>query len=238
MKYITPQITSQINTLVNIAKYNYSEEVRLNATHILWEVCGDYIVRVIVKNSIKVDSNHSYHGMSFEGRCRELLGESYELFLKWLGEFDPSQEVPFLAFISKKSEWQMRDEKRKNSRRSKWGAVVTPYSCNDTSEYVVDELYSGSACFANCDENPFTHKKNSFESEIERKDMIKSLRRALSENSKLLELFDAMREVNDENNKCSDAKVAEKLGCTRANVGLLHKKLRIFLGKMGLDDDC
>ena len=227
MKYITPKITAQIDVLVNIAKRDPRSDVRVKATHALWELCGDFIVHVTTKNSIKVDSDYSYHGMSFSERSCELMGQCYRWFLKWLKDYDPSRGVPFLAFVCSKSEFQMKDEQRKNARRSKWVSMEGADGC-----------FSDSASFANCDKKPFTYEINSFESDVEKEDLLRVLRKECGDSPRMLEVFNAMNEVKDECNKHSDAAMAEKLGCTRANALLLRKKTAAFLRKKGLEDDC
>lgn len=231
MKRNHPQASaSKIETLVTIAQGDTNADVRQWAIESLWERCGDQIASVMLKYSYKVDSDHEFHDMTPERRREVIFDRAYEAFREWLQDFDPSLGVPFLAYTSQKSGWLMQDDKRKNSKRCKWVKVSDPEGkfCDESGE---------EKPLKREDENSFTGEVNSFERKVAEKEFVKVVHRTLRGQPKMLRLFDLMKKANDEGEACSDANMAEKLGCTRANVGVLRKKMLQFLCKKGLDED-
>ena len=235
-------VEAQIANLVIVAKNDPNADIRQMAIDGLWTICGGQIVGVMLKNSYRIDSDHAYHGMSYEERRDDVTSTSYIVFREWLDTFDPSMGVPFLAYTSQKSCWMMQDEKRRNSKRTRWVKISNP----DGSSYGDDDddphrplkkrgLDKESA--DNCDENPFTGEVNAFEVDLEWKDMVRQIRNSCKKNPKMLRFFDTMVLLNKEGHNCTDAKVAEKLGCTRANTGVQHKKFLKFMKDKGLDQE-
>lgn len=230
----TQAATTQIENLVTLAKYGANADVRLQAANALWTLCGEQIAGVMLKYSYKVDSDHEYHDMTPEKRSDEIFDKSYMAFREWLDSFDPSRGVPFLAYTSQKSGWLMQDDKRKNSKRCKRVDVFDPNGVTEGDEKGRSRKPKS---VEESDIDPFTGEVNSFERNVAEEEFVKVLRRVLRGQPKMLRLFELMKKANDKGEACSDAKVAEKLGCTRANVGVLHKKMVRFLCEKGLDQE-
>jgi hypothetical protein len=162
--------------------------------------------------------------MNFEERRAELLGECYIAFRRWLDEFDPSMGVPFLAYACKKILWMMQDDKRKNSKNRV--QVVNPMgACSDLSP------------MENYDCNPFTGEVISFMHGQDECNLVARIHETVKEDSKMSRFLELLCEVCAESDFYSDAKVGEKMGCTRANTSVRHKKLVQFLREKGLEDE-
>ncbi|SHL44373.1 hypothetical protein SAMN05720487_11416 [Fibrobacter sp. UWT2] len=197
MKHNNRQAT-QIANLVTLAKYGANADIRQQAVNDLWDICGEQISGVMLKNSYKVDSDREYHDMTPEKRNDDIFDKAYIAFREWVDSFDPSFGVPFLAYTSQKSGWLMQDDKRKNSKRCKRVDVFDPNGVADD------------------DEKGRSSKPKSVEESA---------------------IFKAMLQSAVRGYDCSDAKVAEKIGCTRANTGVLHKKMLKLLKEEGLDEE-
>jgi hypothetical protein len=237
MKQTAQQTTAtKIFGLIVVAKSGHSE-IRQRAIDALWDCCGECIVRVMVMKSIKVDSDYSYRGMSFEERRAELLGECYIAFRSWLDEFDPSMGVPFLAYVCKKSLWMMQDNKRKNSKSRI--QVVNPVGveAHDDNGNGPKGRRSKLSPIENCDFNPFTDEVISFERNQEECNLVAKIHETVKEDFKMARFLELLSEVCAESDFYSDAKVGEKMGCTRANTSVRHKKLVQFLREKGLEDE-
>lgn len=233
MKRNNTQAT-QIANLVTLAKYGANVDIRQQAVNDLWNICGEQISGVMLKNSYKVDSDREYRDMTPEKRHDDIFDKAYMAFREWLDFFDPSLGVPFLAYACQKCSWLVKDEKRRNSKRCKRVDVFDPNGVAD------DDEKGHSRKPKSVEENdidPFTGEENSFERKVAEKEFVKVLRRVLQGQPKMLRLFDLMNEAKEKGGACSDAKVAEKLGCTRANLGVLHKKMVRFLCEKGLDQE-
>lgn len=227
-------VENQITKLVSVAQNEGNQDVRKKATDMLWELCGDFILGVTTKNSIKIDSDHQLHGKSFAERSNTLMGICYELFLNCIEKFNPIFGVPFLAFVAEESRRLMLTEKRNNSRRSKKMNVVCLSDIDKCSE---DDEGGISSYLYNNDINPFTHEVNSFEAEMERESMENAVRGALQTKPELLHVFEIMQTVVDDGEKPSRANVAEKMGCTPQNAQYHIKKMCDLLVKRGLIHD-
>lgn len=237
MKQAAHQTTAtKILGLIVVAKSG-RRDIRQRAIDALWDCCGECIVRVMVMMSIKVDSDYSYRGMGFEERRAELLGECYIAFRGWLDEFDPSMGVPFLAYACKKCLWMMQDEKRKNSKSRI--QVVNPMGVkvHDDNGNGLKGRRSELSPIEKCDFNPFTEEVISFERSQEECNLVARIRETVKEDSKMERFLELLSEVCAESDFYSDAKVGEKMGCTRANTSVRHKKLVQFLREKGLEDE-
>ena len=227
-------IKAQIVKLVSIAQSKGNQDVRKNATDMLWNLCGDFILGVTTKNSIKIDSDHALHGKSFAERSNDLMGVCYEMFLNCIEKFNPSFGVPFLAFVADESKRLMLTEKRNNSRRSKKMKI----DCfSDFVNCAEDDEGNISSNLYNSDINPFTQEVNSFEAEMERESMENAIRNVLLAKPELLHVFETMQMVVDGGEKPSRANVAEKMDCTPQNAQYHIKKLCDLLVKRGLIHD-
>ena len=233
MKHNNRQAT-QIANLVTLAKYGANADIRQQAVNDLWNICGEQISGVMLKNSYKVDSDREYRDMTPEKRQDTIFNKAYIAFREWVESFDPSLGVPFLAYTSQKSGWLMQDDKRKNSKRCKRVDVFDPNGVAD------DDEKGRSSKPKSVEEsaiNPFTGEENSFERKMERKDLIRRIGIVCKKDPKVHRVFKAMLQSAVGGYDCSDAKVAEKIGCTRANTGVLHKKMLKLLKEEGLDEE-
>ena len=231
----TPATTTQIENLVTVAKCDTNEKVRQQAARALWALCGEQIAGVMLKNSYKYDSDHAYHDLPAQTRRDDIVGKAYIAFLRWLDCYDLSRGVPFLAYTSKKSGWLMQDDKRKNSKRSRREKIHG--KSGDSRDEDVETCPFDKELAENCDVNPFTGEVNSFEHEKEWCDLVDKIRCVCQKKPKMLRFFDAMVQVVEDGNNCTDAKVAEKMGCTRANTGVQHKKFLQFMQDEGMDQE-
>lgn len=226
---------TQIENLVIVAKSDTNELVRQQAARALWALCGEQISGVMLKNSYKYDSDHAYHGLPAQTRLDDIAGKAYIAFLKWLDCYDLSRGVPFLAYTSQKSGWLMQDDKRKNSKRSRREKIHG--KSGDSRNEDVETSPFDKELAENCDVNPFTGEVNSFEREKEWCDLVDKIRCVCQKNLKMLRFFDMMLLVIEEGDNCTDAKVAEKMGCTGANTGVQHKKFLQFMHDEGMDQE-
>ena len=225
---------TQIAYLVTLAKYGANADARQQAANTLWTLCGEQIAGVMLKNSYKYDSDREYHDMTPEKRYDDIFGKSYMAFREWLDSFDPSLGVPFLAYTSQKSGWLVQDDKRRNSKRCKRVDVFDPNGVADDDE---KRRSSKPKSVEDSAIDPFTGEENSFERELDWKDLANKIRGVCQKKPKMLRYFNAMLQVVEEGDNCSDAKVAEKMGCTRANTGVQHKKFLQFMQDEGMDQE-
>lgn len=223
---------TQIANLVTLAKYGANADVRQQAANTLWTLCGEQIANVMLKNSYKYDSDREYRDMTPEKRQDTIFNKAYIAFREWVDSFDPSLGVPFLAYTSQKSGWLMQDDKRKNSRRCKRVDVFDPNGEADDDE---KGCSSKPKSVEDSAVNPFTGEVNSFERQMEWEDLVDKIRGVCQKKPKMLRFFDAMLQVIDEGDDCTDAKVAKKMGCTRANTGVQHKKFLQFMHDEGME---
>jgi hypothetical protein len=152
------------------------------------------------------------------------------LFCKAVSDFEPSRKVPFAAYIAQIGDWRMRDEKRKNAKRSKREELDRCASNSDSDE----ESYSR---IDNCDVNPFTGERNELDCDFDKKDLLVQFKKRLAaRDPKALHRFDVMYELCREGNY-SDAEAARRIGCERANMKNVKNNLIQIMAECGLKEE-
>jgi hypothetical protein len=133
-----------------------------------------------------------------------------------------------MAYITQKCYWHLDDEKRRNSKRSAHEICIDftgesgSYDNEDS-----DEARSWSIL------KSMPYEKD-IEEECFRKDAIQVIRKIASSSPRMTEYLDACMDVCEAGLNCTDAEVARNMGCTRACVGQIKKKLQnLLLESMG-----
>ena len=206
------------NRLVAIAQTASNADDREQAMLDLWAIHGARLVGIMAKTSYRIDSDFSLRGSTLGDRQANLAGDAFFLFHKVFLEFDLYAGVPFEAYIAKKGNWHVADEKRENSKRGKREICYdfdrvpsngrTPEEDDD-----VKSIRKALAC------------KGGFEKACIDKDSIDAIYRATESVPKLHRYVGVCRELSREDYDYSDAEVARRMGCTRANVGHYKKEL-------------
>ncbi len=230
MKLNNQATTTEINNLIALAQTAPSPEAYERAIQALWTIFGDYFTALVAKNSYQIDSDFSLRGYSPAERQSYQAGTAYMLFCKAVADFEPSRKVPFAAYIAKIGEWRMRDEKRKNAKRSKREELDRCTSNSDSDE----ESYSR---IDNCDVNPFTGERNEQDCVFDRKDLLVRFKKRLAAcDPKALNRFNIMYELCREGNY-SDAEAARRIGCERANMKNVKSNLLQIMAECGLKEE-
>ena len=124
----------------------------------------------------------------------------------------------------------MRDEKRKNAKRSKREELDRCTSNSDSDE----EQYSR---IDNRDVNPFTGERNELDCDFDKKDLVARFKKRLAaRDPKALHRLDIIHELCSEGNY-SDAEAARRIGCERANMKNVKKSLRQTMAECGLKEE-
>ena len=212
------QSAAAIRRLIAVAQKTPCAEVRAEAMKVLWDWCGAPLVGSMAKTSYELDSDFSYRGYSPAERQRNMMGNAFFVFYNCVMTFDEGMGVPFAAYAAQKGNWRVADEKRVNSKRAKY-EVITDFSKLDAESKLVRRA---------------TVSKEDFEKEIMDKDMVRSIRKSLGQDARLGKYFDACQELCEDDLEYSDAEVARRMGCTRANVGLCRKALAKKVKDSGL----
>ena len=230
MRHNTQATTTEINNLIALAQTAPSAEAYERAIQALWAIFGEYFTALVAKKSYLLDSDFSLWGCSPAERRENLAGNAYMLFCKAVSDFEPSRKVPFAAYIAKIGEWRMRDEKRKNAKRSKREELDRCTSNSDSDE----ESYSR---IDNCDVNPFTGERNELDCDFDKKDLVALFKKRLAaRDPKALHRLDIIHELCSEGNY-SDAEAARRIGCKRANMKNVKKNLRQTMAECGLEEE-
>ena len=222
--------TAEINNLIAIVQTAPSAKAYERAIHALWAIFGDFFTALVAKKSYLLDSDFSLWGCSPAERRENLAGNAYMLFYKAVSDFEPSRKVPFAAYIAKIGEWRMRDEKRKNAKRSKREELDRCTSNSDSDE----ESYSR---IDNCDVNPFTGERNELDCDFDKKDLVALFKKRLAaRDPKALHRLDIIHELCSEGNY-SDAEAARRIGCERANMKNVKNNLQQIMAKFGFEEE-
>ena len=230
MKLNIQATTTEINNLIALAQTAPSAEAYERAIQALWAIFGEFFTALVAKKSFLFDSDFSLWGCSPAERQAYQAGTAYMLFCKAVSDFEPSRKVPFAAYIAKIGEWRMLDEKRKNAKRSK-REELDHYTSNCDSD---EESYSR---IDNCDINPFTGERNEQDSDFDKKDFVKRLKKCIAANDpKALRRLVIMYEICHEGDY-SDAEAARRIGCERANMKNVKKSLRQTMAECGLKEE-
>lgn len=230
MKLNIQATTTEINNLIALAQAAPSSDAYEGAIQALWGLFGDFFTALVAKKSFLIDSDFSLRGYSPAERQSNLAGNAYMLFCKAVTDFEPSRKVPFAAYIAKIGEWRMLDEKRKNAKRSK-REELDNYTNNGDSD---EESYSR---IDNCDVSPFTGERNEQDSDFDKKDFVKRLKKCIAANDpKALRRLDIMYEICHEGDY-TDAEAARRIGCERTNMKNVKKNLQQIMAEYGLDKE-
>ncbi|WP_297701481.1 hypothetical protein [uncultured Fibrobacter sp.] len=224
------QATTEINKLITRAQTAPTPEAYEREIQALWTIFGENFTALVAKNSYLIDSDFSLRGYSPAERQSYQAGTAYMLFCKAVSDFEPSRKVPFAAYIAKIGEWRMRDEKRKNAKRSKREELDRCTSNSDSDE----ESYSR---IDNCDVNPFTGERNELDCDFDKKDLLVRFKKRLAaRDPKALNRFNIMYELCREGNY-SDAEAARRIGCERANMKNVKSNLLQIMTECGLKEE-
>lgn len=202
--------TVDICRLISVAQKTSCARFRASVMKVLWDICGAPLVGSMAKTSYELDSDFSYRGCSPAERQRKMMGEAYFVFCDCVMTFDAEMGVPFAAYVAQKGNWHVADEKRENSRRSKV-EVITDVPAE-----------SGAVC------------KPEFVKDIYHKDKAQAIRMALVQEAKLGRYFDVCLKLCESDQDYSDAEIARRMGCTRANVGVYRKAFVKKIKDLGL----
>lgn len=207
------------NRLIAIAQTAANADDRNPALHELWRIHGNRLVCVMAKKSCQIDSDFGYRGCSFKERQDNLMGDAYLVFCEAVMSFDSSKGVPFAAYVAQKGNWHIADEKRENSKRGGMEKcvdfTVENLSACDESDNAADLAIIRKALKCNA----------GFDDEIYWKKMLFCIYQATEQNFRLHKYFGFCLELLSEDADYSDAEIARRMGCTRANVGVYKKAL-------------
>ena len=225
-----PATTAEINDLIARAQTAPSPEAYEREIQALWTIFGDFFTALVAKKSYLLDSDFSLRGSSPAERQSYHAGTVYMLFCKAVSDFEPNRKVPFAAYIAKIGEWRMRDEKRRNAKRSKREELDRCTSNSNSDE----ESYSR---IDNCDVNPFTGERNELDCDFDKKDLLVRFKKRLAaRDPKALNRFNIMYELCREGNY-SDAEAARRIGCERANMKNVKNNLIQIMAECGLEEE-
>lgn len=222
---------AETNRLIAAAQTANCAEEREQAVFDLWQIHGDRLAGIMAKTSYHISSDFSCKGCSPKERQRNLAGDAFTVLHNAVMSFDPDEGVPFAAYIAQRGNWRVMAEKRDNSIRAKYEKLVDFSLENHSSSEEPGEnsdlklLRQATTCGPD------------FEEETQKKDRIHKIYQATEQNPKLQRYFVTSRELVNEGYEYSDAEVARRLGCTRANVGLYKKALNRLVREKGLLDD-
>ena len=225
MKRNNPQApaTQTTNSLIVAAQTAVNAEVREQAMRELWKIHGPRLVGVMAKTSYRISSDFDSMGLTHDGRCERLTDDAYFVFHAAVEAFDVTEGVPFEAYIAQKGNWRIADEKRENSKRS-------------NREYSVDfsqECISCSDVPGDIENLSILRKVNTckagFDEESLNNDVMHCIGKATEPIPRLHRYWETCLEVMHDGYEYSDAEVARRLGCSRANVGVCKKDLVTML---------
>ena len=212
----TPSTQETINKIVRQARNARNEDFRAELIEKLWGIVGKAVVDSVVANSYRLNSDFSLSGMSLQRRRANLLGEAFLVFYKAAMEFDARFNVPFLAYVSQRTKWNLATDKRNNSRQDAREEKTTD-NYDDLAASEPDDTDIEGDCFRN--------------------EAVMIVERIANKEKRLATYFNACQKVCAAGLGCSDAEVARYMGCTRASTGLYRKKLVRMLAENGLDFD-
>ena len=204
--------------LIAVAQTAANADDREQAMLELWDIHGARLAAIMAKTSYRLDSDFSYRDCSPQQRRANLAGDAFFVLHKVVLEFDLDAGVPFEAYIAKKGNWCVATEKRKNSKR---GSRETCYDfdkipSNGRTPEEDDDFKSIRRALAS-DEG--------FEKACMDRDALDAVYRVTESVPRLHKYVGVCRELCREDFDYSDAEVARRLGCTRANVGVYKKQV-------------
>lgn len=222
-------------TLVSIAQNAKTRREREDAVQMLWDIHGPKVMGISGMHSFKEDADWDLRGTSPAKRQERIMSNTFEMFRQAVMNYDTSRKVPFMAYVATNSRFQQKTVKRNNAKHT-------------NREVTVD--FSGTFSREKYGDNPQTLRDMSILNkadcttcqgleDVEIRDFFEGVGRYLKKNCpKLLQFWEACREVCEETGSYTDSDVAAKLGYTRANIGPLRRKLRNVLEEANLAEEC
>jgi hypothetical protein len=237
-KELLMQMTTDQKATLNLIRIAQGAETKNKRNHAvlkLWDIHGPKVMGITNSYSIKEDADWDLRGLSHADRQKQIMSNTFMMFHRAVMNYDTHTKVPFMAYVANTSKFQQKTEKRNNAKRT-GREVVIDFSGNtredkygDNPQMIRDLAILREADCTECQEIEA----------IEARDTIDGIERFLKKNSpKLLTYFRTSYEFCQEYGDCRDIDVAVKLGCTRANVGVLRKKLENLLREAGLYEEC
>lgn len=233
MKHNTQPNTIDINALIMEAQNATNDDVRSDAINELWKNCGNSVVNTMAGKSYTPDSDFSMRSFSPSERRANLMGDAFFVFYDAVMKFDANRGVPFMNYVNQKTTWQLSTDKRENTKHS-MREKATDFSMECNSGYDTDSY--DEANIMNILKN--LQSTDDFEERCYRKDAVRAIKQHIKGNHRLLHYFTVCQEICNDGDTCSDAEVARHLGCSRANVGQLRRKLYQELAECDLIRDC
>lgn len=219
--------------LIYAAQNAKTSQARSRAILRLWEILGQQVMGISNKNSCKIDANWDLHGLSLTDRQREIMTDTFMMFQKAVLRYDPTLNDSFIAYVSMSSKYQQQTEKRENAKRGSREILVDfnakPSKDRDGEEpHAIRDMAALNRCI-------YRGRPDTI---IDARDAIDTIEWVLeSKYPKLLPVFHAICEVCQSYDVYKDVYVAAELGCTRANAGILRKKLAKVLKDEGLKEE-
>ena len=232
MQMTTDQKTTL--NLIRIAQDAASEDVRSTAVNMLWDIYGAKVMGISNKHSLKADADWDLRGLSPANRQREIMYRTFLMFRRAVLNYDTHTNVPFMAYVANSSKFQQKTEKRQNAKHTD-REVPVDFSGNTREEKYGDnpQMLRDLAILKKTDHAPCQEIED-----IEIRDAFEGIERFLNKNTpKLLPFYRACCEICQEYGDFRDVYVADRLDYTRANVGVLRKKLCAVLTEAGLDEE-
>ena len=222
-------------SLISVAQGAKEKDLRDSAVLELWDIHGPMVMGITNSYSFKEDADWNLHGLSPADRQRQIMSNTFMMFRRAVLNYDTSMKVPFMAYVANASKFQQKTIKRENAKHTgrevtiDFSGTFSKEKYGDNPQTLRDLAILNKADRTICQEIEDVEIRDSFE----------GIGRFLKENSpKLLPFYHACCEVCQEYGDFKDVYVADKLGCTRANIGPLRKKLRTVLTEAGLDEEC
>ena len=204
--------------LIAVAQTAANADDRELAMLDLWAIHGARLVGIMAKTSYQLDSDFSYRACSLQERRANLAGDAFFVFHKVVLEFDLDAGVPFEAYMAMKGNWRVSTEKRENSKRAKREMCCDfdRIPSNGRTPEEEDDFNSIRRAFA---------RNGGFDKTCMDRDALDTVYRVTESVPKLHKYVGICRELCREDFDYTDAEVARRLGCTRANVGVYKKQL-------------
>ncbi len=225
--------TANLNDIVKAIQNATNEDIRAKTMSELWELCGTRIANLMTGKSYVIDSDFSLWNCPPSERRESLIGDAFFVFHDAVMKFDVTLGIPFMAYITQMISWNLASAKRKNAKHTK-REKCTDFSleCNPCNEGDSYEEFDMINTLRNI------QSEDDFEEDCYRRDGITAIRQILEGFPKLQDYFNVTQEICNDGDTYCDAEAARRLGCTRANIGQLRKRLMQLLIENGLVRDC
>lgn len=224
----------ETEALITIAQDSTKHaNIRLGATRKLWDIYGDHFLGLMAAKSRALNSDWSLQGMSDKDRGMRISGQVFMLFWKVVLKFDLTKGVKFLAYLTNMGKWNLKTEKRDNSKMTE-RMLFVDFSMESrpnkpSKDPEMDE--EGLMC-AVINE---ISARNTYEKRVFHILASEATKRAISGKKRLLEFLATAFKVCHECPKgYTDVEVAERMKITRAQVGNLRRQVLELLESAGL----